>query len=111
MFIIAAASRQSGSAILEVFYPQRPLFYIGLMIGLLPLSRLLLTTPWQRVALDKQQLLFMFVCCVDLAIQVHILLAQHGRFSWAPVLSLWFTLMLAWLLGKELLTREHNRSV
>lgn len=106
LFIIAAASRQTGSSILEIFYPQRPLFYAGLIIGLLPLSRLILAKLWGKVSLNIQRAVIVIVVLADLALQQHIMASLHWEFHPMHALTLWCTLMMGFLLVRELLSRE-----
>jgi hypothetical protein len=109
LLIIAAASRQSGSAILEVIYPDRPLFYTGLAIGLLPLSRLFLVKQWQRLCFNTQRILLLFTALADLTLLVHILAQHHWALSLMQAIPLWCVLMLVWLLLKELLRAKEDK--
>lgn len=98
---MAGASRQQGAELLELFYPDRNIFWIGMALGIPAAVGLLLTGYRQRWPALWQA--WRWVLCATLLLSLALVLwqsAQEGDISsfalWLP--ALFDLLALLWLL-------------
>ena len=101
LFIMAGASRQQGTELLALFYPDRNIFWLGMALGVPAAAGLLLTGYRQRWPAVWQG--WRWVLSAALLLNLALMLwqgAQDGDFSssalWLP--ALFDLLALLWLL-------------
>ncbi|WP_427977002.1 DUF2919 family protein [Agarivorans sp.] len=106
LFAIAASSRQTGGDILSLLYPEHRWFYLGLAIGALPLSRLLLPRLWAKVSEKIQLWGLLLILVADISLQVHAINLNHWRFELLNAITLWLSLLLGFILLKAALSKQ-----
>lgn len=105
VFVVAGASRESGSKILNIVYPDHSMLYLGLVMGLpsIALMWLISLRSPERVWINRSVGLGKWITLVTVASQFaqslyHVYLLK-GAFSWANAVTLlvllWFGLYVA----------------
>lgn len=101
VFVMAGASRNQGSDLLTMFYPDHDRFYLGLLLGL-PIILLM----WLFGIRKKNnqiaehvwrygRLFTILVVLIDLVMVVEQIIVSRGQFHWVNAIVL---LLLSWLL-------------
>ncbi|SHH28316.1 DUF2919 family protein [Ferrimonas marina] len=103
LFVAAAASRQHGSELLALFYPQTETFYLGLALGLPALTLLALQAfrarhSWVGGLWRHGYPLLLLTWVLDLLLQLYTLYLHHGLFQWGSAAMLMLTLWIGWYL-------------
>lgn len=101
LFVMAGASRQQGAELLELFYPDRNIFWLGMALGIPAAAGLLLTGYRQRWPVIWQA--WRWVLCVTLLLSLALMLWQGGQEGDISSFALWLPalfdlLALLWLL-------------
>lgn len=99
LLVISVVSQQTGNKLLQLFYPDKMHFYLGLSIGLIPL--LVFFISGRRHAQDKWALtcwpfcfyLVMVSLFGDLGLQLYYLYLDHFTYSVAASIQL---VIVAW---------------
>lgn len=101
LFIMAGASRQQGAELLELFYPDTHIFWLGMALGVPAAVGLLLTGYRQRW--PALWCAWRWVLCASLLLSLALMLWQSGQEGdlsspalWLP--ALFDLLALLWLL-------------
>ncbi|WP_051333239.1 DUF2919 family protein [Aliagarivorans marinus] len=105
LFIFAAASRDQGAELLALFYPDRQWFYLSLIAGLIPFSKLIVVKPWQRVPWRLQAAILTLMTLADIGYQLKVVVASSWDFHLSNALLLWLAAMSLWLLLRALFSR------
>ncbi len=95
-----------GEKLLSLLYPDHHWFYVGLALGALPLSRLLLPKLWQTVSLTFQLWGVFVLLLADILSQAYLMNLHHWRFEALSALTLWLSLMFAFIVVKAGLERQ-----
>jgi hypothetical protein len=101
LFVMAGASRQQGSALLSLFYPDSGAFWLGLGLGVPAALGLLLTGYRQRLPRLWQS--WRWVLCASLLLSVALIVWQSWQEGDLATPALWLPacfdlLALCWLL-------------
>ncbi|WP_214455130.1 DUF2919 domain-containing protein [Aeromonas dhakensis] len=114
LFLMAGVTRESGSAILTLFYPDRLTLYISLltdvpaMLALLACGGTYQQTQSFRAWLRRHSPLLLLCSAVSgLLMQLHSLNLQKWSFSWPTALVLVATLWSLWYLLRSRQLREY----
>lgn len=99
LLIISVASQQTGNKLLQIFYPDKMHFYLGLIMGLLPLIVFLVSG--RRHAQDNWAIkcwpfcFYLIVVSVlgDLTLQGYYLYTEHFKYSITASIQL---VIVAW---------------
>jgi len=102
VFVVAGASRESGSKILAIIYPDQSMLYFGLVMGV-PSIMLMwlfgLRGPERRAInrlVEWGRAITLVTACAQLSQSAYHVYLTHGAFSWANgvvmLLLLWFIL-------------------
>ena len=99
LLVISVASQQTGNKLLQMFYPDKVHFYLGLIIGLFPL--IIFLVSGRRHAQDGWALkcwpfcFYLLIASVlgDLGLQIYYLYMQHFTYSVAASIQL---VVVAW---------------
>lgn len=94
LLIISVASQQTGNTLLQIFYPEKSHFYLGLSVGVLPV--LIFVISGRRHAQDKWAIrcwpwcffLILLTTFSDLALQLYYLYMMHFTYSVAASLQI-----------------------
>lgn len=106
LLAIAASSRQTGDKILGLLYPDHFWFYVGLAMGALPLTRLIFPKLWQKLSIPAQLWGIIVLLLADIAIQVHAINLNYWRFEALNAVTLWLSLMMAFIVFKSALEKQ-----
>lgn len=104
MFVMAGVSREHGSRLLALIYPDHSLLYVGLVMGIPIVSLMWLITlrnlqrGWiNRMVAHGRSITLLVVCGQFIQTAFHVYL-QQGAFHWANgltmLLLLWFGIYL-----------------
>lgn len=114
LFLMAGVTRESGSAILTLFYPDRMSLYLGLMSDLPAMLALLACggtykqTQSPRAWLRRHSRALLLCSTLSgLALQLHGLIRQAWSFSWPTALVLVASLWALWYLLKSRQLRDY----
>ncbi len=97
--IMAGASRDSGSKILALIYPDHSMLYLGLVMGIPSIALMWLIglrhpdRRWITAIVKRGRAVTLFTTVIQLVQTVYLIYLQHGAFSWISALSL---LLLLW---------------
>jgi len=104
VFIVAGASRESGSKILEIVYPDHSMLYLGLAMGVPSIALMWLISlrnpdrAWLNRIVAWGKPVTILTAAGQLAQTLYHIYLQNGVFSWTNGLTsvalLWFTLYL-----------------
>lgn len=100
LFIIAGASRQQGSGLLSLFYPNQTAFYLGLTIGLPAMFLFFLSGNLHKIPLIIRKrwqigrLVLLLSAFMELYLTGSHIVSHQGEFHWGTALSL---VMLLWI--------------
>ncbi|NVD06119.1 DUF2919 domain-containing protein [Vibrio sp. JPW-9-11-11] len=102
VFVVAGASRESGSKILAIIYPDQTMLYLGLVMGIPSLVLMWLfglRNPERRIItrlVEWGRSITLLTACAQLVQAAYHVYLAHGAFSWANgvvmLLLLWFIL-------------------
>ncbi|MGB6188647.1 MAG: DUF2919 domain-containing protein [Aeromonas molluscorum] len=114
LFVMAGASRQGGSDILALLYPERWSLYVSLLTDLPALLALLacggtFSNPngWRARLRRFSPGLLLSSALTGLIIQCHALISLGWQFSWANALVLIASLWCLWYLLRSRQLREY----
>ena len=114
LFLMAGVTRESGSAILTLFYPDKMSLYLGLltdvpaMLALLACGGTYQQTQSIRARLRRHSRgLLLCSTASGLVIQLHSLSLQAWSFSWPTALVLIASLWALWYLLKSRQLRDY----
>ena len=116
LFLMAGVTRESGSAILTLFYPDKMSLYLGLltdvpaMLALLACGGTYQQTQSIRARLRRHSRgLLLCSTASGLVMQLHSLNLQAWSFSWPTALVLVASLWALWYLLKSRQLRDYTR--
>ncbi len=116
LFLMAGVTRESGSAILALFYPDKMSLYLGLltdvpaMLALLACGGTYQQTQGIRARLRRHSRgLLLCSTASGLVMQLHSLNLQAWSFSWPTALVLVASLWALWYLLKSRQLRDYTR--
>ena len=116
LFLMAGVTRESGSAILTLFYPDKMSLYLGLltdvpaMLALLACGGTYQQTQSIRARLRRHSRgLLLCSTASGLVMQLHSLNLQAWSFSWPTALVLVASLWALWYLLKSRQLRDYPR--
>lgn len=105
VFVVAGASRDSGSKILSIVYPDHSMLYLGLAMGIPSIAlmwMISLRSPersWINRVVSLGRSVTILTACAQLAQSLYHVYLTHGAFSWTNgavmLLLLWFILYVA----------------
>lgn len=105
VFVVAGASRDSGSKILSIVYPDHSMLYLGLAMGVPSIAlmwMISLRSPersWVNQIVSWGKSVTLVTASAQLAQTFYHVYLTHGAFSWANgavmLLLLWFILYVA----------------
>ncbi|MDF2155487.1 DUF2919 domain-containing protein [Vibrio sp. CAU 1672] len=101
VFAMAGVSRESGSKLLSMVYPDTSTLYMGLLIGtpsLLLMWLMGLRHPergWVNRIMGRGWSLTLILCVIQSGQTVYHIYLEHGIFNWANALTI---TLLAWLM-------------
>ncbi|EKF9173868.1 DUF2919 domain-containing protein [Vibrio cholerae] len=111
MFVMAGVSREQGSHLLSLIYPDHSLLYVGLAMGAPALALMWLITlrssqrQWVNQIVAQGRAISLFVVIGQFVQTVFHVYLQQGAFHWANALTL---LLLLWF-GIYLVQSRHVR--
>jgi len=105
VFVVAGASRDSGSKILSIVYPDHSMLYLGLAMGIpsiLLMWMVSLRSPernWLNRIVSWGRSITLVTASAQLAQSLYHVYLTHGAFSWTNgavmLLLLWFIIYVA----------------
>lgn len=105
VFVVAGASRDSGSKILSIVYPDHSMLYLGLAMGIpsiLLMWMVSLRSPernWLNRIVSWGRSITLVTASAQLAQSLYQVYLTHGAFSWTNgavmLLLLWFIIYVA----------------
>lgn len=108
ILIAALTNRQTTSAMLDIFYPLKNHFYIGLMLGAFGLLIALICGFREKIWRAKQTLIFRFIkpiiitsLAIDLIFQIQLAQHQNWQFSWSIAFNLLLIITLVYWQSKS----------
>ena len=104
VFAMAGVSRESGSKLLSIVYPDSSTLYLGLLAGvpsLLLMWLMGLRQPdrkWVNKVMSYGREVTLILCSIQLAQTMYHVYLEHGVFNWANALTItlitWFMIYL-----------------
>ncbi len=104
VFAMAGVSRESGSKLLAIVYPDSETLYLGLLMGIPSLLLIWLMglrqpeRKWVNKIMNYGRELTLILCGIQLMQTMYHVYLEHGVFNWANALTItllsWFVIYL-----------------